>query len=238
MPDAIVSIAIIVAGLVILGGALGRLGGGIRWRWLAVAAALVLLNDLLLTRGYGTLPRWPVDAERNWLGKLLALAATLAIAALHAFGWRRSGLTLKHQPGSLRAALPVAAAYALFFLAIALAFDSGPSTAENTLFQLTMPGLEEEPLYRGILLLALDRALPGRVRAVGVDWSWGALLSCALFGAGHAFAFSDGEVAFDPLTFLLTGVPALLAVWLRYRTGSLLLPVLLHNFGNTIIQFV
>jgi membrane protease YdiL (CAAX protease family) len=32
----------------------------------------------------------------------------------------------------------------------------------------------------------------------------------------------------------LTAVPALIAVWLRLRTGSLLLPVVLHNFGNAI----
>jgi uncharacterized protein len=29
-------------------------------------------------------------------------------------------------------------------------------------------------------------------------------------------------------------VPSFIAVWLRLRTGSLLLPVLLHNFGNAI----
>ena len=32
----------------------------------------------------------------------------------------------------------------------------------------------------------------------------------------------------------LTAIPSLLAVWLRLRTGSLLLPILLHNFGNAI----
>ena len=36
------------------------------------------------------------------------------------------------------------------------------------------------------------------------------------------------------MTMALTALPALIAVWLRLRTGSLLLPVLLHNFGNSI----
>jgi len=35
----------------------------------------------------------------------------------------------------------------------------------------------------------------------------------------------------------LTAVPALIAVWMRLRTGSLLLPVLLHNFGNSFSLF-
>lgn len=202
-------------------------------RWLLVAALLVALNDFLLTRGYGSLPRL-IEGEWNWQGKVLALAATLVIAARPAFGWRRVGLTLRQAPGSLRAAVPVAALYCAFFLAIALVFGESEGSGEEIAFQLTMPGFEEEPFYRGILLFALDRAFQGRARFLGVDWSWGALLSCALFGLTHAFGYSDGGFTFDPIIMALTAIPALLAVWLRLRTGSLLLPVLLHNFGNAI----
>lgn len=83
-----------------------------------------------------------------------------------------------------------------------------------------------------MLLLALDRAFTGRVRFLGVDWGWGAALSCALFGLAHALGVSKGEIAFEPLVFVLTAGPSLIAVWLRLRTGSLLLPVLMHNLGN------
>ena len=202
-------------------------------RWLLVAALLVAVNDFLLTRGYGLLPRL-IEGEWNWQGKILALVATLAIAALPAFGWRRVGLTFRKEPGSLRAGAPVAALYCGFFLAIALVFGGSEGSREEIAFQLTMPGLEEEPFYRGILLFALDRAFLGRARFLGVDWSWGALLSCALFGLTHAFGYSDGGFLFDPMVMALTAIPALLAVWLRLRTGSLLLPVVLHNFGNAI----
>jgi membrane protease YdiL (CAAX protease family) len=98
---------------------------------------------------------------------------------------------------------------------------------------LTMPGLEEEPFYRGILLFALDQAFTGRKRFLGVDWGWGAVLVCFLFGMAHAFGFSHGSFSFDPMTMALTAIPSFIAVWLRLRTGSLLLPVLLHNFGNS-----
>ena len=202
-------------------------------RWLLVAALLVAVNDFLLTRGYGLLPRL-IEGEWNWQGKILALVATLAIAALPAFGWRRVGLTFRQEPGSLRAAAPVAALYCGFFLAIALVFGGNDGSREEIAFQLTMPGLEEEPFYRGILLFALDSAFHGRARFLGVDWSWGALFSCALFGLTHAFGYSDGGFLFDPMVMALTAIPALLAVWLRLRTGSLLLPVVLHNFGNAI----
>jgi uncharacterized protein len=206
--------------------------------WLLVAVLLVAVNDALLTRFYGTLPDVLADSDWNWQGKLLALAATLAIAALPAFGWRRIGLTLEQAPGSLKAALSVAALYCAFFLALALAFPNDPPTAEGIAFQLTMPGLEEEPFYRGLLLFALYRAFTGRVRLLGVDWGWGAVFSCLLFGLAHGFGYSDGHFSFDPLTMALTALPSFIAVWVTLRTGSLLLPVVMHNFGNLVFMLV
>jgi uncharacterized protein len=204
---------------------------GFAWRWLVVAALLVAINDALLTNLYGLLPDL-VGGSRNWQGKLLALAATLAIAALPAFGWRSSGFALAQAPGSLKAALPVAALYCGFFVMLAIAFPADPASGEELAFQLTMPGFEEEPFYRGVLLLALGEAFAGRKHMFGVDWGWGAVLSCLLFGMAHAFGFSDGSFSFEPTVMGLTAFPAFLAVWLRLRTGSLLLPILLHNFGN------
>lgn len=201
-------------------------------RWLLIAALLVAVNDGLLTRAYGLLPDL-MGGEWNWQGKLLALAATLAIAASPALGFRRVGLTIAQEPGSLKAALPVAALYCAFFAVIAIAFQGGRSSGEEIAFQLTMPGLEEEPFYRGILLFALDRAFTSRKRLLGVDWGWGAVLSCFLFGMAHAFGFSHGSFSFDPLTMALTAIPSFIAVWIRLRTGSLILPILLHNFGNS-----
>jgi hypothetical protein len=93
----------------------------------------------------------------NWQSKSLALAATLAIAALPAFGWRRSGLTLAQTAGSLKSCILVALLYCLFFVAMAFIFpDGGPASLETLAFQLTMPGLQEESIYRGVLLLALS----------------------------------------------------------------------------------
>jgi membrane protease YdiL (CAAX protease family) len=36
----------------------------------------------------------------------------------------------------------------------------------------------------------------------------------------------------------LTALPSFVGVWLRLRTGSLLLPILIHNFGNSISLLV
>lgn len=235
--DGILSIGAVVALLLAAGGAIALLGGrgAVSFRWLLVAAGLVLLNDALLTRVYRLVPDL-IPGNWNWQGKILALLAALAIAALPAFDWRASGLTLRQS--DLKAPLVVAGLYALLFVCLALAFPNEHATTETMAFQLTMPGLEEETFYRGLLLLALDRAFTGRARLLGVDWSWGAALSCALFGLAHAFGISHGKVSFEPLYFALTAGPSLIGVWVRLRTGSILLPILMHNFGNAASLFL
>ncbi len=238
MTDEILSVLAIVGGLLLIGGLLGLTDRkSFQPLWLLVAAALVIVNDAALTRLYALLPDF-IGGQWNWLGKGLALIITLAVASHPAFGWQRSGLTLKQKAGSLPSALVVGVLLIGLFTYFALSSDDGVSSAETLGFQLSMPGLEEEPFYRGVLLLALNEAFRGRIKALGIAWGWGALISSALFGMTHAFGFEDGGFSFDLMTFLLTGVPALVLVWLRERTGSLLLPVLLHNFGNSIGLFV
>lgn len=233
--DGIIGILGVGAILLLAGGALGVLNlRRFSFPWLLVAAALVVVNDVMLTGGYGLIPDLLPRSDWNWQGKILALVTTLIVASLPAFGWRRSGLTLVQAAGSPKAAISVALLYIAFFTGIAWLFPSEPATAETIAFQLTMPGLEEEAFYRGVLLFALDRAFPDRKQFFGVEWGWGAVLSCALFGLAHAFGFSDGQFSFDPLTMILTAVPSVIGVWLVLRTRSLLLPVVLHNFGNAI----
>lgn len=237
--NGLIGIAGVIALLLAAGSVVGLMSPGrVRWRWLLVAAGLVLLNDVLLTRGYGLLPALLPDSDWNWQGKILALAATLAIAAIPAFGWRPSSLTLAQAPGSWKTAVPVAGIYLGFFLVLALMFPNEAASGETIAFQVTMPGVEEEAFYRGVLLLALSRAFTGRARLLGVDWSVGAVLSCGLFGLAHAFGFSDGRFTFDPMTMALTALPSLIAVWLVLRTRSIALPVVLHNFGNAVMLLV
>lgn len=236
--NGLIGIAGVVAILLIAGGVIALTRPGqFSLRWLLVAVGLVLLNDLLLTGGYGNLPVI-LAGDWNWQGKTLALAATLAVASLPWFGWRASGLTLRQAACSLKTALPVALVYLSFFVALALAYPNEPASMETVAFQLTMPGLEEEPFYRGVLLLALGRAFTGRARFMGVEWGWGAILSCVLFGLAHAFGYSDGGFQFDPLVMAMTALPSLIAVWLVLRTRSLLLPIVLHNFGNAVTLMI
>ena len=237
--DSLIGIAGVVFILLGLGGIFGLVfRKTFSWKWLLIAACLVVLNDFFLTRGYGLIPKLLEHVNWNWQGKIMALIASLSLAALPAFGWGASGITLTQKRGHLISVVVVALVYCGFFVALALAFPTDPAAPETVAFQMSLPGIEEEIFYRGILLLALSKAFTGRVKILGVNWGWGDVLSCVLFGMAHALGYAQGHFSFDSVTMALTAIPSLLAVWIRLRTGSLLIPVLLHNFGNSIPLFI
>lgn len=238
--DAVISITLIVAIVLFAGFALGLVDrANFAPHWLLAGAAVVVLNDALLTNLYGYLPSFLPQSDWNWEGKLLAMAASLAIAASPAIGWRRIGLTLAQEREGLFGTLAIATAYCLFFVVIASMFPNDTIRADALAFQLTMPGLEEEIFYRGLMLFILNEAFRGRGRVAGANWGWSALLTSLLFGLAHAFSYSsDDGVSFDAIIMALTFIPSFLAVWMRERSGSLLLPIVMHNFGNSIFYFV
>jgi membrane protease YdiL (CAAX protease family) len=164
--------------------------------------------------------------EWNWSGHLLALAGMLVLAALLA---RRTGLS----PGELGFARPSNLGMAIRVCAAALAvsyplhvFTAGriePIPMATWLFVATMPGLAEEVAFRGVLLAAAERAAPASRRVAGVRVSLGAALLTVAFVGLHGFGVGM-------LVSVLPG--ALLYLWLRLRTGSLLVPIVAHNLWN------
>ena len=54
-----------------------------------------------------------------------------------------------------------------------------------------------------------------------------------LFGVVHGLGWDDGvQVSVEAM--LWAGVPGLVLVWLRERTGSLVLPVVAHDLANSV----
>ncbi|PKP67257.1 MAG: CPBP family intramembrane metalloprotease [Alphaproteobacteria bacterium HGW-Alphaproteobacteria-9] len=238
--DAVISIGLICTILLVSGFVIGLADrANFAPRWLLASAVLVFLNDALLTNFYGNIPSFLPNSDWNWQGKLLAMAVSLAIAFHPAIGWKQIGLTLMQKREGLIGTLVIAVTYCLFFVAIASMFPNDPVRADALAFQLTMPGLEEEIFYRGLLLFMLHEAFRGRIRMAGVNWGWSAFLTSALFGLAHAFSYDSAEgISFDASIMAMTFIPSFLGVWIRERSGSLLLPILVHNFGNSIFFFV
>lgn len=219
--------------VVILAGALGAIWS---WRdfrlpWFVGAIDLYVLYDFLLTRGFYQVPNFPPDSTWNWGGKFAALVGLLLVARLPMLGYRRSGLTLSQSAG-LRSALLVLLVLSGVCLYLAIATGDGPDAWETIAFQWIMPGLDEEAFYRGVLLLAMNEAFRGRIRVFGAAIGYGGLLTSVLFGLAHALSFQEGAYEFHLNLFLITALPSLLLLWMRERTGSVLIPIVAHNVAN------
>jgi hypothetical protein len=195
------------------------------------AWALVVISGVVLYLALRALPQLAFGegaAERgwNWSGHLLALAGMLGLAALLV---RRAGMAPPQLgfawPASLPAAVVVCTAALLlsFPLHVVTAGRSEPVPAEAWLFVALMPGLVEEVAFRGVLLAAAERAAPSSRQVAGVRVSLGAALLTAAFVGLH-------EPGVGLLASVLPG--ALLYLWLRLRTGSVLAPIVAHNLWN------
>jgi membrane protease YdiL (CAAX protease family) len=165
----------------------------------------------------------------NWSGQLLGLAGTLWVALMLArrgvLPWREMGFTWFQRPGSMPPALWVsAAALSLNMLAMNLSsFRLGRVPLETWLYQATLPGLVEEALFRGVLLALLDRAFGARRNLAGAPVGWAGVVVTLVFLALHGVTAGA----------LLGVTPAaLLYLWLRARTGSLVAPIVVHNLWN------
>ncbi len=225
----------VIAAFGLLGAALHR--RDFQWRWFVAALVLYIVYDGLLTRVFFTIPNWPLEANWNWLGKTMSLIGMLMVASLPMFGFRKIGLTLSHKPG-LRTPLIVFSGLMAVFVYLAVSDPGETADIETILFQWTMPSFDEELFYRGVLLLAMNEAYSRRVKILGAGIGYGGLLTSLLFGLAHGFGYSDGSFYVEPMIVAMTGIPSLILLWLRERTGSLLLPMLGHCASNGLFTVI
>jgi uncharacterized protein len=196
--------------------------------------ALVFLSTLLATCAPGILGfREPWGLAWNWLGKLACLIViALLLRVLPSGTLQKSGILRLPAKDS---ALPVFVTIVVFAL---LGYSAGvaPGTrvgAESLAFQLTMPSLAEEPVFRAILPALLSTALgsPWRLGKAHLGWWW--LAIAVVFGAGHGIAWShEYGLKFDTFLFILTGIVGLVFGWLAARCLSVWPCVICHSLLN------
>ncbi|WP_411819559.1 CPBP family intramembrane glutamic endopeptidase [Hyphococcus formosus] len=199
--------------------------------WFVGALSLYVLYNFLLTRAYFAIPNFPPEADWNWLGKIMSLAGMMLVALLPVFGLKRAGITL-HQNPHIWTAWLLLLLFFVFFFSFAVMGSDGRDDFETILFQWTMPGFDEEVFYRGVLLLAMNEAFRDRMMVLGAPIGYGGLLTCVLFGLAHGLSYGSDGFAFDWTFFAITGGPSVLLLWLREKTGSIVMPIIAHNVAN------
>ena len=208
----------------------------VRWAPLGTALACVFLYWVAVVGGSELQALIPAleTLEWNWAGKLTAIAATLLlIVIMPGVDAKAAGLTLHQRAGSL----PGVIVCTLLMCALAwgtemLAVDGTDLSPERLAYQATMPGLDEELFFRGLLLALLLKAFDERWTLAGAPVGPAAAAITFFFAAGHGLAGANGSLHFDLASFAVTGALGFGLLWLRQRTGSLVAPVLVHNLLN------
>lgn len=104
---------------------------------------------------------------------------------------------------------------------------------EYLFFQLTMPGISEEPIFRGIILGLLNLIFVTRRKIFGTNMGIGALIQVVLFGIGHAIYFDEKQhIQFYMEGFLLTFILGAFMTYLKEKGESIVPAIIFHNIFN------
>lgn len=208
------------------------------WRSPNKQRRLLILVAALLTLSLmsNLLPKAPFvqafNLTWNWQGKLLDLSWALLFVAI----WRKHtlgqlGLRWRLEPGSLRPIFIVMTILTALFAVPGFFRES--FTAEEILYQLTMPSLSEELIFRGILLALFTDVFGRPWRLGGAYIGWGLIATSVLFGFNHGALVVDTELFFQPVLIAATGILGAIFCWMRERSGSLWPAMLAHSLVNT-----
>lgn len=169
------------------------------------------------------------NGQWNWTGKVISLAFAAMVMAVFGLSTATVGLTFKQR--HLTTGLVALALFVVWGACLGLLFKPGVPNGETLAFQAMMPGLAEELAYRGIapaLLLGLKRR-KGAIK----DIPWAVILSTSVvFGVWHGLNYSHGKFSFDVMSALFPFLGNIPGGWLRFRTGSLVFPILAHGIAN------
>lgn len=165
----------------------------------------------------------------NWDGKIYGVVCGIAMYFILRRQFSDNDFfTLKQNKEGLKSALKVVVA----ILAIAIlggVVNDKEFNLETLLFQISMPGIDEEIMYRGVLLGLMCSAL----RTGGAAWRNPAIIiNGILFGLVHALSFSEGAIQFNTLNFIWTCVLGYGFGYITIKTRSILIPMLTHNLYN------
>ncbi|MFT6305099.1 MAG: membrane protease YdiL (CAAX protease family) [Halioglobus sp.] len=218
----------------------------IRLGWLVIAVLVfavyifLVKTDVALLAGIGFSD---ASLKLNIDGKLIG-SCVAVIAALLLVGLSRGritaqgmGLTWRQNEGSSRLAIIATVLFVVFAAVVdrVIGKSGVPAFDAMTMLYPLVAGLDEELMYRGVLMALLCAALPGTaVTIAGVRFSMGGLVALLLFSIIHGVKIKNGLPSISPPGMILTLVYGGVFLWLREKTGSLVWPTVAHNLGNTV----
>lgn len=194
-----------------------------------LAAVYIGLDDLVTGLPSVVTSVDVIPGKWNWTGKIFSIVLSILVIAALKLSPKTIGLTLKQEYPWL-GFLAV-----LFFIvwgaSLGLLFKPGAPDTETLAFQAFMPALSEEIVYRGIAPALLLGLINRKEPIDGIPWAV-VLSTSVVFGVLHGLKYSGGSFEFDTLSALFPFIGSIAGGWLRFKTQSLLVPVLGHSVAN------
>lgn len=172
-----------------------------------------------------------IGGNWNWTGKIFGIIwAMICYFLFKKYFAENDFFTIKQDKKNFKKALIVAVAIAILSIIIVFFVGKFDFDFETLAYQLTVPGIGEEIIYRGILLGLLMTSLKDKIPFLGNP---AVLLTAVLFGFGHGLSMDKNySIDFNPLYFMQTGFAGYIWAWITMKSRSVLLAILSHNFGN------
>lgn len=179
------------------------------------------------------------NEKMNWSGKIYSIIVSLIFLILYKGNKIKDYyLTLSQNKKEKRKVILIT--FCLFVLVLLLGNKSKPINfnLEKLTYQMTIPGIDEELAYRGIMLSLLSQIfIPyfklGRIIKVNPA----ILVTSILFGLIHSlFINNNFELNFNSYSFVVTFLFGYTLGYITILTKSILLPLVIHNTWNTILQ--
>lgn len=174
----------------------------------------------------------------NWSGKFYAMLFSIVFVLFYRkITLAEYGVTWRQQPSSSMPCLLLTTFMIAGGFILGLFIDSDYRfSMEDLFFNLTMPGFDEEIFFRGIGLALLNRAFGKTRNLFGAKIGWGLIIISLLFGLVHGVDLTAQlRLRIDLFNGLFTVFTGFIMGWLRERSGSLILPIAVHNLGDTAI---
>lgn len=110
---------------------------------------------------------------------------------------------------------------------------------EKLIYQLVLPGIDEELAYRGILLGLFSYILIYEIKVYSFKINPSILITAILFGLIHGLKVTENlELSFNVFITCKTFIYGFFWGWLTVETKSVLIPIFFHNYSNVIPMLI
>ncbi|MCG1036253.1 CPBP family intramembrane glutamic endopeptidase [Polaribacter sargassicola] len=166
----------------------------------------------------------------NWDGKIYTIICSILFLLFYKkYQLKDYFLTFKQENKFFKKGVIIIISLLIFKITLMFFAPNKLLNWETLFYQFSMPGLDEEIAYRGIMLGLLTKILKYKNLILNSS-VW---ITAILFGFAHGLSLSkEFSIIFNIYPFLITMFYGLIWGWITIKSGSVLLALISHNLGN------